>query len=464
LTLTFSAEIVGLSADDISITGAADVSVNKGALTKTVTTDDGVEYVLAISRGSWSNDTQVSVTVAKSGYNVFYEEQEITYATLSTGPEIVLSVIADIVNSKVKIAKYFANDYSVDWGDATTTDSVPESGVIHSYAKKGEYTITLTPKTDTAEKQRWIFKNGAGTALVPASSTTVGIVRVSQMPAMRFFMTSDDTAGNHFFSDFNSSGAISSFPVGSFDTSAIKVVGSNFFSNFSSNEYVYYTEPYRLPAGSFNIGNIETVGDYFFFAFNGSGGLKELPAGSFNIGNIETVGDYFFAKFNENGKLNTLPDNSFRTDNIKTVGGYFFAEFNRGGELSAFPDSSFETGFIKTVGEYFFFSFIRNAKNLSSLPQYSFKTSSIETVGNNFFSYFNAGGSLTTLPVGSFDIGKIKNTQYSFFEGFNYQGKLTSLPEGSFDTSKIEYFDMNCFKLFNYEGALPDNIVPKVPE
>ena len=63
LTLTFSAAIIGLSADDITLSGAASVGVSKGALS-----GSGPTYTLPIS-GVTTGGT-LSVAVAKAGYNI----------------------------------------------------------------------------------------------------------------------------------------------------------------------------------------------------------------------------------------------------------------------------------------------------------------------------------------------------------------------------------------------------------
>jgi surface protein len=55
------------------------------------------------------------------------------------------------------------------------------------------------------------------------------------MPDMSLFRESGTNAGNNFFSYFNSNGALTGLPAGSFDTSNITSAGNNFFYNFNYN-------------------------------------------------------------------------------------------------------------------------------------------------------------------------------------------------------------------------------------
>ncbi|GHU12523.1 hypothetical protein FACS1894161_0940 [Spirochaetia bacterium] len=155
---------------------------------------------------------------------------------------------------------------------------------------------------------------------------------ISKMPSMDFFTVDPEgtTAGDYFFICFNYRGSLTSFPVGSFDTSKITTVGDYFFAYF--NEYGQITS---LPAGSFDISNITgKVGSCFFNHFNSGGQLTSLPNGSFRLNpNLITVGTYFFYMFNDSGKLTSLPDGSFNTSNITTVGVGFFGTFNSNGKI-----------------------------------------------------------------------------------------------------------------------------------
>ena len=57
--------------------------------------------------------------------------------------------------------------------------------------------------------------------------------------------------GDRVFDSFNSSGSLTSLPVGSFDTSNITAVGNNFFSSFNQSGALT-----SLPVGSFDTSNI----------------------------------------------------------------------------------------------------------------------------------------------------------------------------------------------------------------
>ncbi|MDR0853968.1 MAG: InlB B-repeat-containing protein [Clostridiales Family XIII bacterium] len=272
---------------------------------------------------------------------------------------------------------------------------------------------------------------------------------LTSLPEGSFDTSSITNVGSSFFSGFNAGGLLTSLPEGSFDTSKITTVGGGFFSAFNRDGLLT-----SLPAGSFDTSNITTVGSLFFAYFNFYGALTSLPAGSFDTSSIVTVDYNFFYEFNNHGSLTSLPDGSFDTSGITTASGYFFASFNLAGSLTSLPEGSFDISSITTTGDCFFYGFNCNYSSLTSLPDGSFDTSSIITIGDYFFSYFNYNGSLTSLPAGSFDISSITTTGDNFFYGFNNNGSLTSLPLGSFDTSKITTVGGAFFSGFNSNGSL----------
>ena len=128
-------------------------------------------------------------------------------------------------------------------------------------------TITISESVPGVSFRQW---NGDNYRPLFSSNNNVKAV-IDSMPAMNAFTTDStgETAGDNFFLNFNSYGALTSLPAGSFDTS-----------------------------------NITTAGDNFFAGFNSSGALTSLPAGSFDTSKITTPGDNFFHSFNsDNGKL-----------------------------------------------------------------------------------------------------------------------------------------------------------------
>ncbi|MDR2620662.1 MAG: YDG domain-containing protein [Propionibacteriaceae bacterium] len=313
---------------------------------------------------------------------------------------IELTVQTDAPDQTVRLNKYFANAFDVNWGDGTDSQQLTTS-TIHTYAAAKTYTVRLISRVD-ARYQAWAFAVYNIDPLVSKSWTDAVSVTVSFMPPMERFMTSANVAPDNFFCAFNREGALTKLPDGSFNTSSIATVGNHFFSRFNDNGAL--TE---LPAGSFNISSIATLGDSFFAGFNSSGSaLTKLPDGSFRInGGITAVGDSFFASFNNgDSAITALPAGSFNTENITTVGNYFFANFNS----SHVP--------MEPVGA------------LTGLPVGSFNTSRITTVGNYFCYGFNFGGTLTSLPAGSFDLGGIKTVDSYFLAFFNFYGALDSLP------------------------------------
>ena len=230
------------------------------------------------------------------------------------------------------------------------------------------------------------------------------------MPPMNSFTTdaTGTTAGDNFFSMFNSFGSLTSLPVGSFDTSKIKTVGNFFFSYF--NYSGVFTS---LPTGSFNTSNITTLGNSFFHGFNSGGVFTSLPVGSFDTSKITTTGMNFFSSFNSNGALTSLPANSFNISKITTTGGFFFNGFNLGGSLTSLPAGSFDTSKITTPGNYFFASFNSNngklVKSNTGIPIKNTASSSV-----NFQSWNGASSDTTTIvPGDTFEFYGVNKLNYS---------------------------------------------------
>ncbi|MDR0282905.1 MAG: hypothetical protein LBI53_06585 [Candidatus Peribacteria bacterium] len=60
--------------------------------------------------------------------------------------------------------------------------------------------------------------------LVPQPQTTANNVYVSTMPDFSLFGDSSTNVGDYFFQAFNAQGAITSLPIGSFNTNKITTV------------------------------------------------------------------------------------------------------------------------------------------------------------------------------------------------------------------------------------------------
>jgi hypothetical protein len=330
IVLTFDKNITGLSIGDITL---SDTSIVKELLTKRDNTT-GV-YDLNIT-GSWTNNAAITVTVTKPGYTLTPTNKTVTLHT-NTSNKIVLAATTTSTDQTVTINKYFANDYAVNWGDNTNTETVT-AAMQHTYTTAGTHTITLT--TTNTSSPYWTFSS-SNTPLVPKSGTTASNIQITEMPPLSDFIGASNqngnyTAGDNFFRSFNYMGALASVPVGSFDTSGITVTGSYFFTNFNSGGALA-----SLPVGSFDTSGITTASDHFFTYFNCNGSLSSLPVGSFSTSNIITTGDYFFTFFNYMGALASLPVGSFDTSGITTAGIYFFSNFNCNGALASLPVGSF---------------------------------------------------------------------------------------------------------------------------
>ena len=216
------------------------------------------------------------------GEQVWPEPEPIDY--------IELTAITTTSNQTVRVNKYFNNSFDVDWWDGSPVAN-HTADTTHAYSAAGTYKIKLTLAWGAT---RWTFKNTRN-PLVPTAWTTANNVYISKMPSLAdYFGENATNPGNAFFSSFNQSGALTSLPAGSFDTS-----------------------------------NITTVGDAFFFSFNQSGALTSLPAGSFDTSNITTVGAYFFSSFNYDGDLTSLPAGSFILSQLPVASRtYYFSYFN----------------------------------------------------------------------------------------------------------------------------------------
>ncbi|KAA6379476.1 MAG: hypothetical protein EZS28_024997, partial [Streblomastix strix] len=275
---------------------------------------------------------------------------------------------------------------------------------------------------------------------------------VISMPDMQVFCEGGSgITGPYFFSNFNNTGCIRSFPAGSFNTSIITEFDNDAFSYFNYNSLTLI----QLPAGSFNLTNATWVDNNFCTYFNGKGGLTSLPAGSFKTDNIipEETTNAMFKGFNYLGVLGSLPVGSFNFTAYNAVGSGFCESFNYQGALTQLPVGSFNTSSILKVGASFFSAFNQNGK-LVTLPIDSFKLNFISNAPTLFFSTFNENGDLVSLPVGSFNTSFITAASSNFFIGFNAYGKLSSLPDGSFNLNALTTVGTNCFREFNSNGLL----------
>jgi surface protein len=272
---------------------------------------------------------------------------------------------------------------------------------------------------------------------------------LTSLPAWSFDTSSITSVWSYFFYYFNWNGALTSLPTWSFNTSNITSVWSSFFSYFNRDWALT-----SLPAWSFDTSSITSVKSNFFNSFNYYWSLSSLPAGSFDTSNITSAGASFFAHFNRNWALTSLPAGSFNISNITgVVANYFFGNFNWAWALTSLPEWSFDTSNITNVWDYFFGNFNYNWA-LTSLPVGSFDISNITSVGNDFFRAFNSNWALTSLPTGSFDTSSITDAPYGFFAFFNQNWTLTSLPIGSFNTSSITSVGDYFFRQFNSNWSL----------
>jgi hypothetical protein len=379
ITLKFDKDIAALTKENVTVTG---VKVTKEALSRVSV---GV-YELSIS-GTWANNTSVNVAVTKTENIITPTNRSVSlYSDTTDWNTIVLS--ANVVNDDqtVRVTKYFANDYSVDWGDGSSVENVV-SNITHTYSTADVYSITLKSANIAVDTPYWTFKSTT-LPLIPTYGTTATDIEITSMPPMQAFMSSNATAGDNFFSQFNTSGALVS-----------------------------------LPKGSFDISNITNVGDSFFSGFNNGGALVSLPEGSFDTSNITSVGSRFFSSFCSDGVLASLPEGSFDISAISSVGEYFFFDFNWHGFLVSLPEGSFNIRSITKAADYFFYGF-NNGGALVSLPEGSFNTNNITRAGIDFFSRFNAEGALTSLPVGSFNVDNLLFASSGYFQYFNSGGKL----------------------------------------
>ena len=245
--------------------------------------------------------------------------------------DIILEATSTAADQTLRINKYFANVYTVDWWDGSPVETV-SSNKTHTYSVASGYTITLSL---TGSASRWTFKNGLN-PLVPKEGTTMTWVKIVSMPSLADgFGNTSEAPWDYFFDAFNVWWKITSLPEWSFDTSYITIAPIWFFRVFNLQ-----WELGELPAKSFNISNISFVGDHFFEQFNHLWALTYLPEWSFRLStSLTEVGGSFFGLFNMDWQLTSLPEWSFDTSNITTVGTNFFSNFNFNWKITSLPES-----------------------------------------------------------------------------------------------------------------------------
>ena len=197
--------------------------------------------------------------------------------------DIILEATSTAADQTLRINKYFANVYTVDWWDGSPVETV-SSNKTHTYSVASGYTITLSL---TGSASRWTFKNGLN-PLVPKEGTTMTWVKIVSMPSLADgFGNTSEAPWDYFFDAFNVWWKITSLPEWSFDTSYITIAPIWFFRVFNLQ-----WELGELPAKSFNISNISFVGDHFFEQFNHLWALTYLPEWSFRLSTSLTINKF----------------------------------------------------------------------------------------------------------------------------------------------------------------------------
>ena len=190
--------------------------------------------------------------------------------------DIVLEATSTAANQTLKINKYFANAYTVDWWDGSPVQNLA-SDTTHTYSIASGYTITLS----LSWAGRWTFRANYYYPLVPKNGTTMTWVKITYMPSLASWFGVNATAPwNNFFSQFNYQWALTSLPENSFDTSKITTAWKYFFYYFN-----WSWQLMSLPENSFDTSKITTVWNSFFYWFNSEWQLTSLPTGSFDTSN-----------------------------------------------------------------------------------------------------------------------------------------------------------------------------------
>ena len=218
--------------------------------------------------------------------------------------ESVIIIKAEITQpwQTVRVNKYFSNSYyiQVDWGTEEQMSS--QKDIVFNETWIHEIVLR---KNDCLRR---LFGSGS-VALVPINWTSANNVWIDYIPNLKdWFGYSAEIPWPRYFYSFNVYWALTSLPVGSFDTSDIEVAGFGFFEKFNK-----WWNLESLPEWSFDISNIQTVEGDFFSHFNEQWNLESLPEWSFDTSNITwDVSGWFFSWFNSYGwKLKSLPEWSF---------------------------------------------------------------------------------------------------------------------------------------------------------
>ena len=96
------------------------------------------------------------------------------YAAWEPTKTIMLEATATQANQTLKINKYFANEYTVDWWDGSPIEAV-SADKSHTYSDAWTYIITLSTTSD-----RWTFQN-VRKPLVPKDGTSMTWVNIIYM-------------------------------------------------------------------------------------------------------------------------------------------------------------------------------------------------------------------------------------------------------------------------------------------
>lgn len=184
--------------------------------------------------------------------------------------------------------------------DTNTSITVPRDNDNHFITAKVGNTISIEESEPNTFKDWWRNEDNGLIHFGDIGSTTTGKVKCVYMPQISVFTEDNDgtVLGDYAFRGFNSNGAITEFPVDSFDTATVTTVGFAVFQNFNYNGRLL-----AMPKKSLCFPLVSKVGAYFMQSFNHKGDMYYMPDDAFDIRSIVEAGNYYLQWFN--GQTNT---------------------------------------------------------------------------------------------------------------------------------------------------------------
>ncbi|MDR0875837.1 MAG: InlB B-repeat-containing protein [Clostridiales Family XIII bacterium] len=231
-------------------------------------------FFVAMPQNAYAEDTTTPVVSAEDSES----GEEVTALADNDRQDVISLTFTD--SGTATIYNKWTTTIIVNGGDQTNIDVNADSSIDVIVSVNDVVTIT--------ESENDTFREWGSNVYSPLVENVD--CELTAIPAMNVFTedTAGTTAGNYFFYRFNSGGALTSLPEGSFDTSDITHAEDNFFCGFNADGDLT-----SLPEGSFNTSNITVADNGFFDRFNDWGALTQGNKGVVITNNSnQTITDF----------------------------------------------------------------------------------------------------------------------------------------------------------------------------